>query len=209
MADHRGTPRRSRLPLVAAVLVVVAILSLLTVRLTQASWTAADTVAPGPLAAGNLQVELSPTAGGTYSDTITIPGFGLGDMLPGDSRAATVSVRNSSAQAPLTFRVRGRATTAELATALRVQVWLGGTATNTGSTTTGYSGSCSSTTSLGPQAALAVTDVPLTSGSVGPLAPGAAQTVCVRVLLPADAPQTAQGRSSVITLTVDARSEVR
>lgn len=209
MAEHRGARRRSRLPYLAVVLVAVAVVSLLTVRFTEASWTGADVVAPGPLAAGNLQVQLSPTPGGTASDSVTLGGFGIGDMLPGDSRAAIVSVRNSSVQTPLTFRVRARATTADLATALRIQVWLGGTASSTGSSTTGYSGSCSSTTALGPQTALAVTDTSLTTGSTGPLAPAATQDVCVRVSLPADAPQQAQGRSSTITLTVDARSEVR
>ena len=209
-SDHRGGRRSTawRVGGVAAVVSVLVAIALTSVGTTGAYWVGQTTVDPGTVRTGTLDVTLSPE-GGAQGNAITLSGFGLGDMLPGDSRAAVITVRNSSVAAPLEYSVRGRATTAGLGDALRVQLTAGGTASNTGTTSTGYSGTCAGGSVIGPETTLALTDTALTTAPVGPLAPAGTRNICVRVSLPATAAQTAQNKTSVITLTFDARSVLR
>lgn len=199
---HRG--RRSPLRLLAGaaclLLVVVGLL-----RPTGASWTADAEVDAGRLVSGRLDVTV---AAGTGPDgtSVTAGALGVSDLLPGDSRAVQVTVRNASASAPFVFTVRGRATTTQLRDALRVRVWADATARTSGSSATGWTGSCDAGAPLAAETALGVTDASLSSSVVGPVAPGGTRGLCLRVSVPADAPTSAQGAAGRLVLTVDARS---
>jgi hypothetical protein len=175
---------------------------------TGAFWAGGTTVDAGPVSSGRLDVKVA-ADGSAAGDSVTLGSFGLSDMLPGDSRAATITVTSASIEAPLSFDVRARATTAGLGDVLRIQLWEGGSASSTGSSTVGWSGTCSGGTALGAESTLGLSDATLTSSRVGPLQPGATRTLCVRVSLPATAPASAQGLSSTISLSFDAVSVAR
>jgi hypothetical protein len=168
---------------------------------TGAFWAGGTTVDAGPVSSGRLDVKVA-ADGSAAGDSVTLGSFGLSDMLPGDSRAATITVTSASIEAPLSFDVRARATTAGLGDVLRIQLWEGGS-------TVGWSGTCSGGTALGAESTLGLSDATLTSSRVGPLQPGATRTLCVRVSLPATAPASAQGLSSTISLSFDAVSVAR
>lgn len=206
MAEHRARPGARRLMAPATLLVAVVLGLTWGGGVTGAYWTESATVSPGTVEAGTLDVVLN----GDSDDDVSLTGLAVADLLPGESRAATIAVANVSQQAPVRLSVQGRAS-GTLAPALRVQLFDGGTATNTGNGSTGYSGACSGTSVAGPSA-LTASDSTLVSVAASDARPaiaaGGTRSLCVRVSLPATAPESFS-QSATIVLTVTGRSVVR
>jgi predicted ribosomally synthesized peptide with SipW-like signal peptide len=205
VADHRSAPRRGRRLGGLVLMALTACLTLLGATGTAAYWSVDDTVSPATLRAGTLDVVLN----GDADDDVALATLDVPDLLPGDSRAATLTVVNASDRARLRYTVTGQGSGLLLPN-LRVELYTG-TATNTGSTTTGYASGCSGAVLTGP--------VTLTTASTSllgvaasdarpALAPTNGETLCVRVSLPVDAPQVAQGRSGAVSFLVTGRSVV-
>jgi hypothetical protein len=206
VAEHSRGHRDARSPLVllgtaACVLLVVSGV----LRPTGASWTADAEVDAGSLAASSLDVTVA-ADGGPAGSSVAAETLGVSDLLPGDSRAMQLTVRNASARAPMAFTVRGRATSAALGAAVRLRVWTDASAASSGSSATGWSGSCSGGTPVTGEVSLGATDGDVVTTPVGPLAPGAERRLCVRMSLPADAPTSARGVDGRLVLTVDGRA---
>jgi len=205
VADHRSAPRRGRrlgwLVLIAA----TACLTMLGATGTAAYWSTDDSISPGTLQAGTLDVVLNDDP----DDDVALTTLNVPDLLPGDSRAATLTVVNASDRARLRYSVTGQGSGLLLPN-LRVELYTG-TATNTGSTTTGYASACSGALLTGP-VTLTTTSTSLldvaASDARPSLAPTSGETLCVRVSLPVDAPQVAQGRSGAVSFLVTGRSVV-
>jgi hypothetical protein len=203
-ARAAARPARARLsmrpPLILAAVMLAAVVLVPDGPTTDARWTDQASAELGAIEHGTLDLLWN----GQASDTLTLSDLALGGMLPGDSRAVTINGRNDSAEAPLSYTVYARATNPNLATPLTVQLFLDGAATNSGSATTGYSGTCTGT-SLGAARPMSTGDAAV--GTIaGPLAPGSTHTLCVRVAMATDAPLTAQGQTGQIVLTALARS---
>lgn len=203
---HRAPGHRRKVGPVALGLAVVPVL-VIGGGATGAYWTGSDTVETGSLTAGTLDVVLN----GDTDDDVTLTGLAVSDLLPGDARASTLAVSNVGLEASVRTTVTGRAT-GPLASSLQVELYDNGTAATPGSSTTGYTGTCTGTRVAGP-VALGGTDTSLVSvaasAALPALAPGASRTMCVRVVLPAAAPISAQGQTASITLTLVGRSVVR
>ncbi len=206
MADHRARSGSRRLILPSALVVLAAVGLVGGGGVTGAYWTESTSVPAGVVSAASLDV----TVNGEADDDVTLSGLAVADLLPGESRAANISVANISQQAPVRLSVQGRAT-GTLAPALRVELFDGGTATNVGNGSVGYSGSCAGTAVAGPTA-LGPADATLVSvadSDARPaIAPGATRSLCVRVSLPATAPDSFSQTGTII-LTVTGRSVVR
>ncbi|WP_229051185.1 hypothetical protein [Aeromicrobium sp. Leaf350] len=206
MAEHRARTRPRRRLARAAVGAVVLFLLVTGTNATGAYWTGSATVTLPTLSSGTLDIGLN----GSASDTVALSGLTITDMLPGDSRAATLTVSNIGVESRLRFTVAGRGT-GTIATSLQVQLF-SGTATNTGNGTVGYSSSCSGA-SLGPAVTLATSDTTLltvaASNAMAAIAPNGTQNVCAQVSLPQTATQGAQPRTGTVVLVVTGRSVVR
>lgn len=200
---HRGD-RGSPWLLVAVVCVLLLVVTGV-MRQTGASWTTDADVDAGPITSGRLDLTVAADSG-PDGKAVQAAGLAVSDLLPGDSRAVLLTVRNASGEAPLAFTLHGRASNTALGDALGVRVWVDATSRTSGSSATGWTGSCDGGTALGGDTVLGSTDTALSASTVGPLAPGATRRLCVRVSVPTDAPTSAQGVSGRVVLTVGATS---
>ncbi|MBO3665107.1 hypothetical protein [Microbacterium stercoris] len=210
MADHRiGTRRQTRrarresererhpwrVPTGIGAVLVAGTLLLWGGQTTAATWSGAASAEAGGLTHGTLDLRWNDDA----DDAVALADWGLSGMLPGDSRAVTITVSNPSLASSLAYDVHARATNPALAPQLTLELFLEGTATNTGSAATGFSGSCSGT-SLGSAQPLTTGDAPY--GAVaGPVAPGASHTLCARIVFVSTAPASVQGQTAQVVLT--------
>lgn len=224
---RRKSTRRASCLFGATAAAAAAVLALSGIQSTGALWATQDTVSPGSLGSGTLDLKLRPSSStGTFADTVTIPAASLTGMLPGDSRAFTMSVRSDSIAAPMSYQVFGRtAASAEpdanvLGNALQTSIWVtGGAAVNPGSPTTGYrtdqfgtalGASCPAGTQVGPTTTLSVTAATLlTPAASATLQPNGVSNLCLTVTLPSDASGAAMGKSASLTLRVLGRSVER
>lgn len=205
MARYDGGPRhrartrgRDGRPVLIAASLSLALLTTWNVQTTGALWTSSASVEAGGIEHGTLDLQWNAET----DDDLTLTGFALSGMYPGDSRAVTINAANASDGSPMAYTVYARGTNPNLA-GLTVQVFLGGTATNGGSAQAGYTSSCSGT-ALATAQAVGTSDAAV--GEIaGPLAPGSTHTLCVRVQLAATSPASAQGQSGQIILTAIAR----
>lgn len=170
---------------------------------TLAYWTDEATLETGRFRSGTLDITLNDQLagqGGTWTDDAT----GMTSMVPGESQAFTVRVQRPADSVGFDYAVAATAS-GDLASALRWSVHPGGRAgsaqTSNGLRTNTCSGEATfSAGTLGGNAKEVVSSrAALRSGS------GAAEeTVCIRVALPADADNTAQGKSGAATFTFSA-----
>lgn len=189
--DQRRSPRTGRLTR-AALAAVAAVVLLLGARGTFAFWTDRATVTSGPITSGSLDLTVDGAQGvPSYART----GLALSGMLPGESVAESVVVRNVGS-AP--FRWTATVTRGgDLGPALDVQLYLG-SATTGDDTTYPRTEGCATTTT------------PVVSGTTATrLDPGAAgttgQTLCIRVALPSTVDNTYQSRTTgSVTVRLDA-----
>jgi len=145
---------------------------LLGTRGTLAFWADAAPVAPGTIESGNVDLTLD------GADDTSFSALDISGMLPGNSTAAVVTVRNAG-QSPLTYGVDATATDPDgkgLRNALQVRVTGAAAVTGTGSNRT-----CAGSTLPGSGTSFGTGLVPASSRS---LAPGAQESVCVQATLP-------------------------
>ena len=123
-------------------------------------------------------------------------------MLPGESVAADISVKNAGSVA---LRYTADATAAgKLAEGLTFEVFPDGTAANAGSADTAdRSGSCTGTSNFGPTALTG--DDASVIARPRQLEAGSSETVCVVATLSASAANTLQGTSATTTIVFDAK----
>lgn len=199
---------RGRTRALAALGVLVA----LGVATTSAYWTDSATVTGGTISSGSLDITAGPTTGaehltGTGPSNWDFTALSITDMIPNESVARTLVVRNSGT-APLRFNATVRSTTGDLTSGtsgLQVQVFdQASSATNTGTQAGGdRTGTCTGTqrysgyVSVTASASIFPADIDLPTT-------GASRTLCVRAWLDQAAPNTLQGRSTNVQLTLSA-----
>lgn len=193
-------------------LVALGLLAALGVATTSAYWTDSATVTGGTISSGTLDLTAGPTSGaenlgGTGPNNWDFAALAIADMIPNESVARTLVVRNSGT-APLRFNATVRSTSDALTSGtsgLQVQVFdQATTASNTGTQAGGdRTGTCTGTqshsgyVSMVASANVFPTDIALPTT-------GASRTVCVRAWLSSAAPNALQGRSTTIQLSLSA-----
>ncbi len=170
---------------------------------TLAYWTAGANVPGATFQSGNFDL--------TVNDADNLSWSGLNDarLAPGESIAFHVTLRNAGTPG-LTWTARGSAT-GPLASQLRYQMYVTGTATNTGgsapTTTVDRSGSCTGVTAQSTPVALG-TGSTVFVPTAHSLAKDASVNVCVRISLPSSI-ETQQGQSATPVFTFDAKQVAR
>lgn len=163
---------------------------------TQAAWTDSVDVVGATFSTGSIDLKVDNLDAAVPFTTINLSG-----MVPGNSTAGVLTVKNAGT-APLKYTASSGVTNADgkgLGTALVVKVSGDGTT----------SGSTPAKTCTGP--ALPGTGTTLAGGLVSTgrqLAPGASETICVQVTLPASAPSALQSATTTATLTFNATSDL-
>ncbi|WZH53513.1 MAG: SipW-dependent-type signal peptide-containing protein [Nocardioides alkalitolerans] len=167
----------------AALASVAAVLLLLGAQGTFAFWSDRATVTGGPITSGSLDLTVDGSQGApSYAKT----GLTLNGMLPGESVAETVVVRNVGS-AP--FRWTATVTPGgDLGPALDVQLYLGSATTGDDTTYPRTEGCATTTTPV----VSGTTATRLDPGAVGT----AGQTLCIRVALPSSVGDAYQARTS-------------
>ena len=167
---------------------------------TLAAWTDQATVTGGTFTAGtlDLQVNDSQSNPSNFTSQLTFP-----NMVPGSSVAAMLAVQNKSVGAKLTYTMTGGATNT-LGTALHLQVFTGGSASNSAGV-----GTCSGTQIVADVAFANANTTSIIGTARGPLAASTGvENLCFRVELPSTASSTLQGGTSVATFILTATSVV-
>lgn len=161
---------------------------------TLAYWTDSVTVTGATFSAGTMDLKVN-----NLDNAVDFSTISLANMAPGNTSAGVLTVRNAGT-VPLTYTTTGAVTNADgkgLGTALVAKITGDAATTGTAPTKT-----CAG-------AALAGTGTSLSGGVINtarPLAPGASETVCVQVTLPANAPSALQGATTNLTLTFNGTS---
>lgn len=178
---------------------------------TGAYWTDEGTVTGATISSGTLDLTAGPTTG---SENLTGTGpnnwnsgiLGITDLIPAESVAGSFVVRNSGT-APLRFNATVSTTNNNLTSAsvgLQVQVYDNGTASNTGTQAAGNrAGSCTGTLSYtGFVSTTASGNV--FSSDISLTTSGATRNVCVKATLNSSAPNSLQGKSTQVVLSLTA-----
>lgn len=210
-APRRRAPRRaprrsgrSTTPFTVVALVGLAVFLLMPTGGTFAFWSDEGTMRSADFSAGSVDVSLDGNLVGTAANggTWTQNSFALAAMLPGESKAVSFTVGNAGTTG-LTYAIRGSATGA-LAPALRFSVYVGGTATNTGTAASGNrTGTCAGT-ALAQNFTLGGVENEVVSQrrTVGA---GASETVCVIAKLDSAADNSLQGATGTASFVLDGR----
>jgi alternate signal-mediated exported protein len=163
---------------------------------THAFWTDSATVVGATFSTGTIDLKVN-----NLDNNVPFTSISFASMVPGNSTSGVLTVKNAGT-APLKYTATSTATNADgknLAAGLVVKV--------TGDATT--SGTSPATTCAA--AALGGTGASLTGSLVATgrlLAPGASETLCVQVTLPAAAPSALQGATTTATLTFFGTSDL-
>ncbi|WP_232680708.1 hypothetical protein [Nocardioides sp. R-C-SC26] len=178
------------------------VLVLIAVSTTWAHWTDAAAVSGTTLTAGTLDLKAD------NADAVTTATLSMSAMVPGSSSAQVITLKNGGTAA-LTWTASGGLGGTDAAAfaasgAVRIRLVAGGTRSGSGSAATCTGG------------AVVLTSTPLTASTTttlvgvrqGPIAASATQALCVELTLDGAAPSTLQGRTTTVSLTVAATSDV-
>lgn len=162
---------------------------------TYAFWTDEATLASGTITSGTLDLSVN----GATATTFTWTTLTMSDMAPGESKAAAVTLQNTGTT-PFTLSATGRLSGAATLTVLTFTPTLGGSPT----TDTVYpkQEACTGGTAGSPVVLTGTDQAFLPTTAVVP--PGESRTLCVVALLPANADNSAQGKTTTATFTVSA-----
>lgn len=168
---------------------------------TLAYWTDTSTVTGATFTAGTLDLQLNDHQGTLADPAGFTTTLGMTDMVPGSSVAAMLPVQNKSSGANLTYTMTGGAS-GTLGAALHLQLFSGGTASNTAGV-----GTCNGT-QIGTDITLTNTNTtPIISTGRGPLAASTGvENLCFRVELPTTADTSLQSATSAATFIFTATS---
>lgn len=169
---------------------------------TVAYWSDSATVAGGSFSAGSLDLQVGATTadqlagqGGTWNYTALT----LFDMIPGESVARSLTIKNTGTTA-LTYNGVISTTSATLGTNLQATIVKDGAVSNSGSQAAGNrAGVCGTGTTWQTNLPLSTTTQPVTTATVT-LQPGATTTLCVKIGLGSATPGTFQTKSTSVTM---------
>lgn len=197
--SENAVPRRrlGRLPL--ALLCLTAALASVTSIGTYALWNDASTVAGATVTSGRLDLKANVGAG-DVDNVASWTGLQLTDMAPGESKAATLTVRNSGT-VPFAVAVTGSAVGAELAPVMTVRAHSG--AAGPADTTYPRTEACPGT-ALAPATPLNGTQNVVPTAAAVTVQPGATSSLCLVATLPTAADNAVQGKSWTPTFTLTA-----
>jgi predicted ribosomally synthesized peptide with SipW-like signal peptide len=163
---------------------------------TFAYWTDSATVDGATFTAGTIDLQVNGANNPTYTS------LNLTTMMPGNSMAGTLVVRNNG-NVPLKYTATSTSAPAVLSGALVVKVtgdqYTAGTAP---SMTCGGAALAGAATALGGATAAPL----LTTGRK--LLPGDSETICLQVTLPANADPSLQGKTSAVSFTFTGTSDL-
>ncbi len=160
---------------------------------TLAYWTDSSTLTGGTFTAGNLDIKLgSPAPGVDNSPPQFTTDFAAGNMQPGDSKAALVTVRNSGSIG-FTYTGTGVSSGGALASLLSFKVVPGGALSGT----TDCTGTASFTGTMGTAQTVISANRPLSAS-------GGNESFCVVATLPTGT-ETGQSTSATATFTFNAK----
>lgn len=204
MAEHR----RSRRPLwrsrpVRAVLSLGIVAGAL-VTGTYAYWTDDVTITGTSFTAGTLDLQVN----GSDSTTTTTLGMSSTPMVPGNTSAEVLTVRNNGT-VPLTYTLTGGLVGTDAgayssAGALKLTIVSGGTRSGSGNVATCTGG----TVIHGPTALTNLTSTAIVGTRRGPIAPAGTESLCFQFTFDAAAPTSLQGRTATATFTATGTSDV-
>lgn len=194
-------------------LLSLGVLAALGATSTSAYWTDEATVASGPISSATLDLTAGPSTGsefltGTGPNNWNYAALTLTDMVPGESVSKTVVVRNSGT-APFKFNATVQSSTNDLTSgSLGLQVVIvdqSSAAAPTGTQAGGNrAGTCTGGTqvfsgfvSTTPSGNVLPTDVALATA-------GATRSLCVQVALNSGAPNSLQGKTTTVVLSLSA-----
>ncbi len=192
-AERVPAPRRHGLPL--SLLALVAVLLSVTSLGTYALWNDSSTVQGATITSGTLDLKVNVGAG-DVDDVATWNGLQIGDIAPGESQAATLTVRNTGTT-PATLTATGSAPGADLAPVMTARIYPSGAATT--DTTYPRTETCSGTAAA---AASTLQGSPALLGAGVALAPQATVTLCFLVALPSGAGNGLQNKPWTPTFTL-------
>lgn len=180
---------------------------------TMAYWTDEATIRSGSITSGTLDL----TVGATEAESDHLQGPGgefaysqmtIGDLVPGESVARPFVVRNFG-NVPYRYNAQVFTENDQLSASpagLRIAVFRGGAATNTGTTSAGdRRGSCPGGTSVINQlVSTATVDIDI-HGTDQTLQPGVAQPYCAVISLDPASPNSLQGKITALVIALQAR----
>jgi predicted ribosomally synthesized peptide with SipW-like signal peptide len=171
---------------------------------TYAYWTDDVTITGTSFTAGTLDLQVN----GSDSSTTTTLGMSSTPMVPGNSSAEVLTVRNNGT-VPLKYTLTGGlggtdAATFSAAGALKLTVVSGGTRSGSGNAATCTGG----TTIYGPTALTNVTSTAIIGTRRGPIAPSGTEALCFQVTFDANAASSLQGKTATATFTATGTSDV-
>lgn len=177
---------------------------------TLALWSNSAGATSGEFKTGLLDLRVNTVKAYVFTGS---PGFNMANMIPGESRAATLAVQNTLSSLPLTYTVSASTPTGSpaLANHLELAVFTG-TAVANGTSSGLNTGSCSGIrlggAPLRSAASVSVVTTPQPLGQgVNPGSIPSAQDLCIVVTLSPAAPISVQNQTvASITLTFDATS---
>lgn len=171
---------------------------------TMAFWTDTATVDSGALSSGRLDLLVDGNLEG-QGGSVTQPNLTIANMVPGESVAVTVSVQRAPSTVGFTYTATASAT-GTLATHLRWTVTAGSAGTPQVAGNGIRTNTCGGAT-LFPSAALSTVPASPTTviGDQRSLSGATmSENICIRVALPADAPNAAQSSSATASFVLDA-----
>jgi predicted ribosomally synthesized peptide with SipW-like signal peptide len=172
---------------------------------TFAYWTDDAAIGGGTFTSGTLDLQVN----GSDSATTTTLGMSATPMVPGNTSAEVLTIRNNGT-APLKYTLTGGLTGTDAAAygtaaALRLTVVVNGTRSGTGNAATCTGGS----TVYGPAPLTAVTTTPIIGTRRGPLNPSTgSEPLCFQITFDAAAPSSLQGKTASATFTATGTSDV-
>jgi predicted ribosomally synthesized peptide with SipW-like signal peptide len=211
-AGRRSAPRRARLTSVQIrLLLCLGLLGLPAGVGTTAYWTDTAIIDSGSISSGTLDL----TVGTTAENSTNLPGQGgtyeysqltVANLVPGESIARPFAVHNAGS-VPFSYN-GGISTSSNNLVApdsgLRVQIYVDGTPTETGTEAAGNrSGTCSGTL-ISDQAVSTSTGTNDLHPTDQVLAPGVTRIYCARILLVGSSPNSLQNQSTTLRIGLDA-----
>jgi predicted ribosomally synthesized peptide with SipW-like signal peptide len=205
MAEHRARRATHRRSVRArALLLSLGLVVAVVTTGTYAFWTDDVTIAGTTFTSGTLDLQVN----GSDSYTTTTLGMSGTPMVPGDTSAEVLTMRNNGT-APLKYTLTGGLTGADAgayntAASLKLTVVASGTRSGSGNAATCTGG----TPIYGPTALTNVTSTAIIATRRGPLAPAATESLCFQVTFDAAAPSSLQGKTATATFTATGTSDV-
>lgn len=194
-------------------LLSLGVLAALGATSTSAYWTDEASVTSGPISSATLDLTAGPSTGsefltGTGPNNWSYAALTLTDMVPGESVSKTVVVRNSGT-APFKFNATVQSSTNDLtsgSSGLQVVIVDQSTAAAPTGTQAGgdRAGGCTGGTQVFSGFVSTTASGNILPADVALATAGATRSLCVRVVLNSAAPNSLQGKTTTVVLSLSA-----